>query len=161
MGMVLLLASASETQLKQMQADPDLVEALFDEDDDFCRGDIIDFDKGWQALHYILVGSAEPVAHPLSLYGCGEALGDDLGYGPAVVWMPPHVRAFRDELAKLSDDDLQARYDPAEMALRGVYLAESLADEPLEESGGMRRRGFPRCESLLTDVLRRATRSLA
>jgi hypothetical protein len=143
MGMVLMLASANEGELKQMQADPDLIDEFFDEAEDFCRGDIIDFDKGWQALHYVLVGSPDPVAHPLSLYGCGEALGEDLGYGPAVVWTPQHVRAFRDELAKLSDDDLRTRYNPAEMAQHGVYLAETLVSEPLDESWEYVSQGLP------------------
>jgi hypothetical protein len=143
MGMVLMLASANESELKEMQAEPDLVDAFFDESEDFCRGDMIDFDKAWQALHYVLVGSAEPVAHPLSLYGFGDALGEDLGYGPAVVWTPAHVLAFRDELSKIPDDELRARYNPAEMAQHGVYLAETLASEPLDESWEYVSQGLP------------------
>jgi Domain of unknown function (DUF1877) len=141
MGMVLILRAVDEKEARTVAGDPDdWNDFLIDEDDD---ADEVDFDKAWHALHFCLVGCADPIAHPLSLFGCGESIGHDLGYESAILWVPEHVRAFRDELAKLTDQELRERYDPVEMAKQNVYLAETLADEPINESWEYVAQGLP------------------
>lgn len=129
MGMVLCLRRVEDAAaLRAKAADlDDFVEFLNEPESD---DDLVDFDKAWQALHFVLTGSPYGGEGPLTfLLHAGSEFGEDLGYGPARLARPAEVRAFRDELAKLDDAELRRRYDPAAMAAQDVYLANSLKDE--------------------------------
>jgi hypothetical protein len=92
--------------------------------------DLVDFDKAWQALHFVLNGSAWGKEGALGfLLYAGEFVGDDLGFGPLRLASPTEVRAFRDALAALDEVALRQRYDPAAMAAEDVYLADMLVEE--------------------------------
>ncbi|HEX8056775.1 MAG TPA: YfbM family protein [Novosphingobium sp.] len=92
--------------------------------------DLIDFDKAWQVIHFLLTGTAFQGEAPLSfLLHAGSDIGADNGYGPARLASPAEVRAFRDALVELDDSELHRRYDPTAMAAEDVYLAATLAQE--------------------------------
>src|SRR6218665_2429993 len=126
MGMVLYLRRVGD---EPIPSDPDeFADFMFDEKAEEA-GDLIDFDKAWHALHFLFTGSADPVDHPLCLWGYGEEVGEDEGYGPPLLMKPEWLRELRDALAALSDEELKRRYDPQAMLAAEVYLADALVDE--------------------------------
>jgi hypothetical protein len=131
MGMVLVVRRTTADDLSRLRADPELVPEFAIEDEDACEsGDLIDFDKAWHALHFILTGQVDDSDQALSLLRTDyEPMGEDLGYGPPQYLSPDTMRAFNQALAGLSDDDLQRRYDPAAMAAAKVYLADFFVND--------------------------------
>jgi Domain of unknown function (DUF1877) len=127
MGMVLYVRRLAEEAIPE---DPDEFDEFFFDEDAEAAGDLIDFDKAWHALHFLLTGSADGTDSPLSLLlGKGEPVGEDGGYGPPLMVPAAGMRRFHEALAALSDEDLRRRYDPQAMLAADVYLADSLADE--------------------------------
>jgi hypothetical protein len=106
-------------------------------------GDLIDFDKAWHALHFVLTGSADPVEHPLCVWGFGEEVNEDNGYGPPLLMKPEWLRELRDALATVSDEDLKQRYDPQAMVAANIYIADALVDEGKEASWDYVAQGLP------------------
>lgn len=128
MGMVLCLRRILDEEAFRAAASDldDLLQFLESAEED----DYVDFDKAWQALHFILTGSPYEGDPPLNfLLQAGEETGEDIGYGPARFASPDEVRDFRNAFAKLTDAELRRRYDPERMVAADVYLADSLADE--------------------------------
>ncbi|HEY5724076.1 MAG TPA: YfbM family protein [Allosphingosinicella sp.] len=125
MGMVLYLRRVDGP----IPGDPDEFydEFMFSEDAD-ANGDLVDFDKAWHAVHFLLTGSADESDGPLSLLGGkGEPIGEDNGYGPPLLVSAADMSAFNDALAAISDDELARRYDADAMLAADIYLADALA----------------------------------
>lgn len=57
----------------------------------------------------------------------GEPIGEDLGYGPARLLLPPAVQAVAEALAVVEETGLRSRLDGAAMEEAGVY--PSICDE--------------------------------
>jgi len=129
MGMVLCLRRVEDVPaLWEKVTDPDDFYEFLNEPE--AAGDLVYFDKAWQAIHFLLTGSPWEGSGPLTfLLHAGSPIGEDLGYGPTRLAATTEVRAFRDALADLSDDELRRRYDPAAMAAQDVYMADFLAVE--------------------------------
>lgn len=87
------------------------------------EGESADLDKAWHGIHYLLTRSVWEGEPPLNLLVAGgrEVGHVDVGYGPARVLSPAEVRAAAEALAALSDDDLRARFNPAEMMSMKIY----------------------------------------
>jgi Domain of unknown function (DUF1877) len=126
MGMVLYLRRMVD------DAVPDDPEAFYEDfffsEEAEAAGDLIDFDKAWHALHFLLTGSADETDDPLCLYGRGRPIAEDNGYGPPLLMSAEEMRAFHDAFAVLSDDELRRRYDPKAMLSAGIYMADALVD---------------------------------
>ncbi|WP_252492921.1 DUF1877 family protein, partial [Escherichia coli] len=82
MGMVVYLYRATADEVAGLAAAPDMVhETIFAED---AGERLVDFDKAWHALHFMLTGDAGSTDHPLSiLVGTDEELigTDEHGFG--------------------------------------------------------------------------------
>ena len=130
MGMVMYLRRASIADIARLQADPRGVpDFVFD--DAAPDQDLVEFDKAWQALHFMLSGEA---------YGMGRALGiiaeetpmqssDGIGSLEYSIVPPERMVTFDAALKALDDGSLAQRYDPAAMAAQDVYLADSFLNE--------------------------------
>lgn len=130
MGMVLCLRKASAADLAMLRSDADSADDFLFAEDAQDAGEIIDFDKAWNALHFMFTGNDAETDHPLSFFPNNpERIGTDNGYGGPWVFTPTQVRAFAEALDALSDQDIEARYDPEEMVKHDVYLADSFIDE--------------------------------
>ena len=130
MSMILYLRRIEDVvALRELATDPEsFFEYLFESDD--AEGNIVDFDKAWQALHFVLTGSAWEGKVPLNfLLHAGKEIGEDNGYGPTRIASPDEVRAFRDALAAIDYAELRRRYDPAAMLAADVYIADILVEE--------------------------------
>ena len=86
-------------------------------------GDEGDVDKAWQAIHYLLTGTAEPTDNSLGfLYSGGTTIENtDVGYGPPRAYMSAQVASIAKSLDKLDRDSLHQRYQPQEMDEQDVY----------------------------------------
>jgi hypothetical protein len=92
---------------------------------------VLKLEKSWHTLHYLLTGSAEPVATCLGKAILGGAeIGPDLGYGPARLLSPEEVRQVAEALAPLSKDDLAQRFNLPTMEAASIYACDS--EEELE-----------------------------
>jgi hypothetical protein len=130
MGMVLYLRRASAPDIDRMRATPDQL-GDFVYGDGEPNSDLVDFDKAWHALHYLLTGSADATKSPLSLLlGDWETFGqDENGFGGGWIAPPKALQAFNAALSRITDVDLRARYDPAAMHAEDVYLSDVFVDE--------------------------------
>jgi len=133
MGMVIYLYRATAGEVESFAADADAVgETIFDNG---VRDRVIDFDKAWHALHFMLTGDAGRSAHPLTMLVTDDAhmLGtDERGFGGYWLIEPSAVRAFADALAAISDEALAARYDPAAMVANDLYMSDYFEHEGSE-----------------------------
>lgn len=86
-------------------------------------GDEGDVDKAWQAIHYLLTGSAEPTDAPLGFLCSGGTIieGTDVGYGPPRVFTSAQVASMAAELSAYDRNSLHRRYKPKEMDEQDVY----------------------------------------
>jgi hypothetical protein len=96
---------------------------------------VLNLDKSWHALHYLLTGSAEPVDTPLgqSILG-GTDIGPDLGYGPARLLPPDQVRLIATALSKVSKETLVSCFDLPAMQTAKVYACSTESDLELAQS---------------------------
>jgi hypothetical protein len=128
--MVLCLRQAKDDDLSRLRSDTEAADDFLFDDEAYASGALVDFDKAWNALHFMLTGNDAETDHPLSFFPNNpERIGTDNGYGGPWIYTPAQVRAFNDALAALSDEELMARYDPSEMVKHDVYLADALIDD--------------------------------
>jgi hypothetical protein len=102
---------------------PDRIKkVLFPDHDDTAMSDdvLLDVDKAWNGIHFLLTGGEGEF--PLDFILGGEPLGDiDVGYGPARAFDADQVRAIAAALTPLTRDALAPRFDPAQLRAHNVY----------------------------------------
>ena len=86
-------------------------------------GDQGDADKSWNAIHYLLTGSAHEGTFPAGfILAGGTPVGEeDVGYGPARVFTPAEVRDIDAVLSQINREIAQRRFDGAAMDAADVY----------------------------------------
>jgi hypothetical protein len=121
MSMCACFASLDSMTLARLQQDPAQIHNFLAAGND-AGSDVLDIDKAWHGIHYLLTGSAEGGEGPLAaaIFG-GEEIGDDVGYGPARFLSPSDVKVIHAALAAVGTDGLASRYAPQEMASEGIY----------------------------------------
>lgn len=84
--------------------------------------DVLELDKSWHTLHYLITGSAEPTDSALgrAILG-GKEIGPDLGYGPARLLTAPEVQETARALSQVSPADLTQRFDLTKMSAAGIH----------------------------------------
>ena len=87
------------------------------------EGEVLDLDKAWHGIHYLLTGTAWEGDPPLNfLVTGGHEVGDEeIGYGPARTLTPLETGEVASALAALSDEQLRARFAPSEMMRLEIY----------------------------------------
>lgn len=153
MGMVLVLYQATDTTIDRIVADPPLIWQLVAPDNpEFYRdarrasaglwarltgrrdevpplalseneGELVDLDKAWHGIHYLLTESDDDGNAPLDfLIGGGiEIVGQDVGYGTARAFRANDVRHIAQTLEGVSTAELRARYNPDAMIAAEIY----------------------------------------
>lgn len=86
---------------------------------------IVDVDKSWHCIHFMLTGDATGGEGPLAwaVLG-GEETGEDAGYGPARILRPGQVKEISSTLSSIDRADFSSRYNPAAMKAADVYLSD-------------------------------------
>jgi hypothetical protein len=94
------------------------------------EGDLIDFDKAWDALHFMLTGEPWSTEGPLAImFYQGEEIGPNDGYGPARFIPKEVMSSFNTAMKNLSDEDIAKRYDPNAMDEAQLYASYIFAEE--------------------------------
>ena len=130
MGMIIYLRRASPSDIARFTADASgWEEFAFEEGED--RVDIIDFDKAWHALHFMLTGGADNTEDPLGVIAQDEEKfgADENGFGGFAVISPERMKAFDLALKELDDQTLASRYDPVATDANDIYMADVFADD--------------------------------
>ncbi|WP_176595123.1 MULTISPECIES: YfbM family protein [Sphingobium] len=133
MGMVAYLRQASTEEVAAIRKHPSTIDDfLFPEIED---GRLVDFDKAWHALHFMLTGEIGSTDHPLNLLVAGDAelFGtDENGFGGFWLAEPDRVSVFASTLSQISDEEIAARYNPERMSAEQIYLSDVFEDEGAE-----------------------------
>ncbi|MGH7513623.1 MAG: YfbM family protein [Gemmatimonadales bacterium] len=87
------------------------------------EGEIVDLDKSWHGIHYLLTGTAWEGDPPLNfLVTGGREVGDaEVGQGPARTYTAAETREVAGALAALSDAELRSRFAPGDMMRAEIY----------------------------------------
>jgi hypothetical protein len=129
MSMILYLGRATSEDVARLEEDPEeLGPFMFERQ---AGGAVVDFDKAWHVLHFMLCGDMGRTASPLSvMLGTDEGLkGTEAHFYGYWVITPDEVRAFDGALSALSDEEIAARYDLDAVAQHNLYGADFFADE--------------------------------
>ncbi len=96
--------------------------------------DVLNLQKSWHTLHYLLTGSALPVESPVgrAILG-GQELGPDLGYGPGRILTPDQVREIAGSLKQVAKEDLARRFDLPSMMAAEIYACRDSGDLELAQ----------------------------
>ena len=93
---------------------------------------LIDCDKAWHALHFMLTGDPGHSDHPMSVLVRDDAYligADEVGLGGYWLIEPAQVQRLHAELDGLTDEAIARRYDPVAMAAEHVYLSDMFEEE--------------------------------
>src|ERR1700683_3555994 len=127
MSMIGKYRRISPMQLADLIGDPDtVVDFLFDETEEPAMSNMLDIDKSWHAIHFLLNGDSWSGEGP-SNYAVlgGTEIGEDVvGYGPARYLVPKQVSEASSALAQISREGLLFRFNlqylrEAELCRRG------------------------------------------
>jgi hypothetical protein len=123
MSMTAALVALPAEKLAEFKEHPELIGDFFFErleggDEDA----VLDIDKSWQGIHFLLTGEqykgAEP--HSLPVLG-GTEIGEELAYGPARYLEPAQVEAAARLLGDVTLEQLRQRYNPKSLELARIY----------------------------------------
>jgi len=124
MSMIGNLLRVKKSELDEYLQDSSLLEERIYQDD-AEEPNLIDIDKAWEGIIFLLTGSnlAEAEDPLVAILFSGQLLDEeqDLGYGPAHYLTPEQVVELNDELAKFSVEDLKEKFNTEKMMELGVY----------------------------------------
>jgi hypothetical protein len=133
MGMVMYLRRASLSDIAALRRNPAQVHEFAFEDGD-AEADLIDFDKAWHALHFMLTGAEYDSDSPLGIIaGKAEEVGGEVE-GQDGFWIisSEDMQAFDTAFRQIDDAALSARYDNAAMLEHDIYLADAFTEDGAE-----------------------------
>jgi len=88
--------------------------------DDLCE--MLSIEKAWHGVHFLLSGHQDTDVTLLgqTVLG-GREIGDDLGYGAARFLEPLEVQEISAALARVSTEEMRAKFDPETMKSQMIY----------------------------------------
>jgi hypothetical protein len=96
----------------------ELKEAGFS-DGDLCE--ILDIQKAWHGVHFLLCGEADCQTLLGQVVLGGREIGENVGYGPARFLEPSEVQEISARLAKVGTGEMRMNFDPVKMNSQGIY----------------------------------------
>ena len=128
MGMIGNYLRVTKDELENYLADSSLLEDRVYDDENHNDINLIDVDKSWEGLFFLLTGkslaTAEEASTPLlwTLTPPQEIDTDqDMGYGPATYTTIEQTKEVNDALNKISVDELRNKYNGKLMKEMGIY----------------------------------------
>lgn len=123
MSMIGMFVRLDNQNFSKVLSDPSLLEEIVDHSEE---KNMLDIDKSWEGIYYVLTGSAlaEETNHPMGrVMFSGQFFDEnlDMGYGPAHYLNPEQVIEISRDLEAIDDEELKKRYDGAQMDEKGVY----------------------------------------
>lgn len=137
MGMTCTLLRVSKNELDEYLNESSLLEEIINDDESEDKN-LIDIDKSWDGIIFLLTGqNFENAEHPLlQVLFSGQIIDDeqDLGYGPAHYLTPEQVADLNKQISKITVEELRHKYDPDKMTELDVYptIWEEEGDESFE-----------------------------
>ncbi len=139
MSMMAYLQSISPHLIEAVQANPELLSPLLEQDSDVSNNDLaeladasesaLEIGKDWHGIHFLLTDQAWDTPGVLGQVVLGGTeIGEDLGYGPARLLTPEQVKEIAQALATLAPGFLQAKFDPDQMNAADIYPGWEEAD---------------------------------
>lgn len=130
MGMIQYYLRVDQDTLDNFIEDSTILEDIAFEGDESGNYSILDVDKSWEGIFYLVTGSglADAIVNESPqlglLIGPSEIDPDqDMGYGPATFTNIEQTRDIYNSIKDLSKEELAARYNPVEMTEQAVYPA--------------------------------------
>lgn len=154
MSMIGYFFLVSDVELRNAESSPEAFEQLIDAAYEDQQEDLVNVDKAWHCLHFLLTGTAEEGAPPLDfIMRGGREVGDDMGYGPARAFDSREVKAIADALDQIEHPDLVSRFNGATMDRLEIYPhgGWSKVDPKSEEAFGY----FSSAFDIVRDLSRR------
>jgi Domain of unknown function (DUF1877) len=120
MSMIGNFLAISQSELDALYANPESVPTLLFETK---VSEIVDLDKAWHGIHFMLTkeqyGGDGPLAQVIM---GGVPIGEeDVGYGPARGMSATEVQKVASALNSMSESDFRARYDPTALTAADIY----------------------------------------
>lgn len=134
MGMTASFVAVSPRELEALRADAATAPDFFAErlGQQNAPG-VIDIDKSWAAIHFMLTGEQWGGKPPESLPVLGGTeIGESMGYGPVRYLVPAEVKAASEVLEALPASQLKERFIPERLEEAEIYPAGIWLDEGLE-----------------------------
>jgi hypothetical protein len=137
--MTLTMKALAGSEIEKLFAEPQLAfDLLFPEDDDALDDpSLIDLDKAWHGIHYLLTGTAWEGEPPLNALVVGGASlpdpDEEWTYAPPRVLRPADVHRLNDALEALPDEQLANRFDPGDMTAKEIYPEVIWDRDPRED----------------------------
>lgn len=120
MSMNAYMIALTPAELEKFRRDPALISAVV-----FDRRrspGTLQLHKMWQALHFMLTGTAWDSSGALGQAILGGAdVGPDIGYGPARILTPTEVQETSDALGRITAAEFKRRFAPEEMEAQDIY----------------------------------------
>lgn len=124
-----------ETVQKVQQGEISLWDLIYDENDDVDEEFLLDIDKSWHAIHFVLtgeIGGGEGILEKVVLRGTPNLVSDeDMGYGPATLTTAEEVQEIHQAIKDIAQADFRSKFSIKEMAENDIYPI--IADENEED----------------------------
>jgi len=128
--MIANFLTITENQAEFLKTHSEQIEGFLYSDHVQDGADLINIDRAWHGLHYLLTGSVWEGDEPLcSAVLGGDEMGDDLAYGPARFLDLEKVKEISAVLKEVGVDALVQRYDAQVMNDAEVYPPNWIDDE--------------------------------
>lgn len=127
MSMVGYLKMIDDHDLQHLESHPAHVEELIDQD--CAKNEMLDLDKTWAALHFVIAGDIYPDGDAvLSGALVGQHIVDfDFAYGPPAFLLAEEVQELSKQLQTISEEHVDAALSSERFAEADIY--------PFSESG--------------------------
>lgn len=120
--MVLQLRQATAKELAELSSAESYAQFIAPDDyDALPENALVDLDKSWHAIHFLLTGEAGPAALPAGALLAGKDVGEDNGYGPARLLDAADVSAFAAFLSLKPDDFVERTFDFEALQNADIY----------------------------------------
>lgn len=135
MSMIGNLFRLTTKHLEDILNDSSLLEDKVYSEDSRSMNDLLNIDKSWEAIFYLLTGhpvaEIEDAKSPLSWSLFSGQIVDaeqDMGYGPVHYRTAEQVKQLYIELGRINRDNLRLKYGGKKMNQTGIY--PEVWDEP-------------------------------
>ncbi len=122
MSMIGHFISLSKEQANELRTNPSAIADFVFSEDIQGSDSHLDVDKAWHGVHFLLTGSGWGGEKPLSWVVLGgEAIGDEVSYGPARFLRIEEVREVNAAISTIDSSVLKSRYDASSLNRAEIY----------------------------------------
>jgi hypothetical protein len=120
MSMIGNFLALEQTRLDELRENPENIASFLHEEH---ATDIIDVDKAWHGIHFVLTGTQYGGEQPLAnvVFGAEPISEEEVGYSPALGTSSDHVKSIAEALGQLTENDFRARFDAAALEAADIY----------------------------------------